>query len=213
MSNDEFLETAYRESAESRQKIYDHILESFLRKEYVALDYGCGPGFLAKIVAENVEKVYACDISTGALECARIINPAENLDYIVADEKGLAVIEDDSLDVVYSFAMVQHITDEVFELVLGNCRRILKQGGRLILHIQLSDPDWRSETDWKADKSLRGRLKYRYGLHCFARSEAEHSDLVVKHGFKEIEINPISGFISEDFDDIWSQSLLTAIKG
>ena len=67
--------------------------------------------------------------STGALACAKILKAAPNLEYIVADKVGFAAIPDGSLDVIYSFAMVQHVTDEVFEMVLANCCRKLNPAG------------------------------------------------------------------------------------
>lgn len=212
MSYDEFLEAAFQGAVESRQIIFDDILKEYFGKNDAVLDYGCGPGFLARIVAENVRKVFACDISTGALECAQILNPSKDLEYIVADEVGLSVIEDGSLDVIYSFAMIQHITDDIFEMVLQNCHRMLKPGGTLLLHIQLMDNSWRTEDEWKSDTSLKGRIKFRYGLHCFARTEEKHRDLVSKHGFVQIEIKPVADLVRKDFDDIWSQSLLIAKK-
>lgn len=116
------------------------------------------------------------------------------------------------LDVIYSFAMVQHLTDEVFEIVLTNCSRKLKSGGRLVLHIQLIDEVWKTEDQWKADTSLQGKIKYKYGPHCFGRTEQAHIDAVTKYGFRDIKIESIADFIPEDFDDICSQSLLTAVK-
>ena len=212
LSQNEYLETVFNDSLLSRVKIYEYILKNHLDENQVVLDYGCGPGFLARVVAENVNKIYACDISTGALACARILNPAPNLEYVVADEAGMNGIPNKSIDVVFSFAMIQHISDEVFELVLENCRKKLKPGGKLILHIQLLDSDWRTEDQWKSDTSVRGRIKYRYGLHCFGRTKESHIKFVRKHGFKNIDITNIANLTPEDFDDICSQSLLTAIK-
>ncbi|MGQ0543652.1 MAG: class I SAM-dependent methyltransferase [Blastocatellia bacterium] len=212
LSHDEYLEAVYKDCIDSRVKIFEYILRPYVSAEYTILDYGCGPGFLAGFAAPHIKKLYACDISTGALACANILNPAPNLEYIVADETGLGTIADGSLDVIYSFAMVQHLTDEVFEIVLVNCSKKLKSGGRLVMHIQLTDSQWKTEDEWKADTSLQGKLKFKYGLHCFGRTEQYHIDAVSRHGFKGIKIESIADFIPEDFDDICSQSLLTAIN-
>lgn len=211
-SHNDYLEAVFKECADSRVKIFEQILRPYVSSEDIVLDYGCGPGLLAVVTAKYVKKIYACDISTGALACAKILNPAPNLEYIVADETGFASIADGSLDVIYSFAMVQHLTDEVFEIVLTNCSRKLKSGGRLVLHIQLIDEVWKTEVQWKADTSLQGKIKYKYGPHCFGRTEQSHIDAVTKYGFRDIKIESIADFIPEDFDDICSQSLLTAVK-
>ncbi len=213
LRNSVYLEKVFQDCLDSRKKIYDQILKGRLRPDDIVIDYGCGPGFVAKAVAPHVGKVFACDISTGALACARVLNAEQNIEYVTADEKGLSKIEDESIDLVISFAMVQHISDDIFELVLDNCRRKLKPNGRLILHIQLIDNFWRTEDDWKNDISVQGKLKYRYGLHCFGRTEESHRQLVAKYGFEDINFENLSDVVSDNFDDVCSQSLLTAVKG
>lgn len=212
LSHNDYLETAFKENADSRERIFEYILKPYISADETVLEYGCGPGFLSVVVARYAKKVYACDISTGALECAKILNSAPELEYIVAGDKGFAKIPDGSLDTVYSFAMVQHLTDEVFDIVLSNCSRKLKPGGKLVLHIQLIDEIWKTEEQWKADTSLRGKIKYKYGLHCFGRTEQAHIDAVAKHGFENIRMQSIADLLPDEFDDIGSQRLLTATK-
>lgn len=212
LSHNDYLEAVFDDCVESRQKLYDQILAPHLRADDAALDYGCGPGFLAAVAAPNVKRLYAVDISTGALACARILNAAPNLEYIMADPAGFAHIPDESLDVIYSFAMVQHLTDEVFELVMQNCRAKLKSGGRLVMHIQLIDEVWKPESEWVNDTSLKGKLKYRYGLHCFGRSKEQHTETVERNGFTDVKIADIADIVTDDFDDICSQHLLTAVR-
>ena len=211
-SHNDYLEGILKECSDSRVEIFDHILSRYVSAEETVLDYGCGPGFLAGVTAPHVKKLYACDISTGALACAKILNAAPNLEYIVADKTGFSKIPDGSLDTIYSFAMVQHLSDEVFDLVLANCSRMLKPGGRLVLHIQMIDDVWKTEDEWKTDTSLQGKLKFKYGLHCFGRTEQAHIDAVTKHGFTEIKIESLSSLIPDHPYDTSSQSMLTAIR-
>ncbi|MEZ5425779.1 MAG: class I SAM-dependent methyltransferase [Pyrinomonadaceae bacterium] len=212
MPLDEYLEISFEINAESRREIYRKILKPYLKKDDTVLEYGCGPGFLARAVSPHVKKVFACDISVGALACARIINNAPNIDFIVADKKGLSEIEDQSLDAIFSFAVIQHLTDEVFEAVLENCRRKLKKGGRLILHIQLEDEVWKTEKDWRSDTSLKGRIKYKYGLHCFGRSKEKHEKLVLEHGFANVTFESLKELTDDVSSGPDSQFLLLAEK-
>lgn len=212
MSNNKYLETVFRDCVESREKLYDRVLKNYLKENQTVLDYGCGPGFLSKIASEHVEKIYACDISTGALACARVVNNSENLEYVIADESGLNSIPNESVDLVFSFHLIQHLTDEIFEIVLANCQKKLKQGGLLLLHIQLEDAVWKKEEEWKTDNSLQGKIKYRYGLHCFGRTKESHIELVAKHQFTDIQIESFASMINEDSEDVHSQYILTARK-
>ena len=81
----------------------------------------------------------------------------ENFEYLVADEAGLAKIDDETIDAIYSYAVAQHLTDEVFEIVLENCRQKLRRGGKLILHIQLNDGVWQPEKEWRQREMCRTR--------------------------------------------------------
>lgn len=212
LSNDEYLEQVFQESLASRRKIFDHILKERLEPSDVVIDYGCGPGFLAVETSKHVKHLYAIDISEGALACAEVLNNNENLNYVVANEAGFASIPDESVDAIYSFAMIQHIADDIYDIVLENCRKKLKPGGKLILHIQLLNGNWRSEEEWRNDTSISGKLKFKYGLHCFGRSEEAHAERLVKHGFTNPTIFPVVELIEEDFDDVGSQHLLISSK-
>ncbi len=212
MSTDEYLAHSFKIITESRNEIYQKVFKSHLDKDDTILEYGCGPGFVAKAISPHVKKIYAVDISNGALTCGKIINHAENIDYVLADDKGLSSIENESLDKIYSFAVIQHLTDEIFEIVLENCRLKLKRGGKLLLHVQLEDEIWKTEDAWKSDESMQGKLKLKYGLHCFGRTEEKHRNLVSKHGFKDIEFENLNDLANENSSEVDSQKLLIAVK-
>lgn len=209
---DENLEVRFRDGSRSRKKICDLVLRPVLREGDTVLDYGCGPGFLAVAAARSVKKLYACDISVGALACAEIINPAPNLEYLRADDNGLKAVPDGGIDAAYSFAVIQHLTDETFERVLANCSRKVKPGGKLVLHIQLSDEVWKTEDEWKADTSVKGKLKFRYGLHCFGRTAEHHRELVEKHGFTDVKIEPLDPEVAKELNGTQAEAMLFATR-
>ena len=212
LSFDQHLEREAARWADSRTRICDYLLQSHLDREAVVVDYGCGPGFLTKVVARRVGRVFGCDISTGALACARVLNSSAGTEYVLASPDGMRVIHDGSVDVVFSIALVQHVTDEELEHILRLCWCKLKRGGKLILHLQIEDEIWRSESHWRVQRSLRGRIRYRYGLHCFGRDESEVKELVSRCGFDQVEIRPISDWVDDDFDDICRQHVLAAVR-
>ena len=210
LSSSEFLEAEFVRNRDSRQRIADALLQSYLRKEDVILDYGCGPGFLAKATAASVARVYACDISQGVIECARTVNPAANVVYLDAARGELAQVGNAALDRVYSIAVIQHVDDAGLAHIAGECFRMLKPGGRLVWQVQLESPNWRSEAEWRADHSLEGQLKLRYALHCFSRTSEFFQAEMARHGFGDISIEPIANIVEEHFDDVCHQHMLTA---
>ncbi len=212
LSLDEYLDKAFEIGTESRRELYQTVFKNHLEKDFTVLEYGCGPGFLAKAVAPFVRKIYACDISTGALACAKILNNGENIEYVSADEKGLSQIPDESLDAIYSFAVIQHLTDEVFEIVLKNCHQKLKKGGQIIFHIQLQDEIWKTEDDWKSDDSIKGKLKFKYGLHCFGRTKEKHEEIIAEHGFSITKFESLQYIHNPNASEADSQFLITAEK-
>ncbi len=211
-SRSAYLESAFERCRISREKIFDQILANEMSADDTVLDYGCGPGFLSHVLAKKTGRVFAADISGGVLECARILNDAPNLEYLMADDAGLADVPDGGIDSIVSFAMVQHISDDILNTVLEKWQQKLRDGGKLIAHVTLLNDVWKTELDWKSDASLKGKLKYQYGLHCFGRHEKSLIEFVENRGFEDVKITPISDIVSEDFDDICSQHLLTAKK-
>jgi hypothetical protein len=88
----------------------------------------------------------------------------------------------------------------------------LRLGGILLLHFALpGQGGWRTEADWLADRSIAGRARLRYGLHCFGRSAAELTALVGNVGFDDVTVRPLNGLASIPGDeDIATQHLLSA---
>lgn len=213
MSNDDYLNAAFDALVDSREDLYQRILKPYLKSTDVALDYGCGPGFISRVVAPHVQKVYSTDISSGAIACAKILNNPDNVEYVVADEDGLSKIPDGGIDVIYSFAVIQHLTDEVFSHVLEVCSKKLRsEGGKLVLHIQLLDDIWMTEDEHKANTSLQGKLKYGIGLHCFGRTLEQHYELLEKRGFVVEEVLPLDQLVPERAEEVHSQRILVATK-
>jgi len=191
----EFLESEYERNIKSRQLIFDGFLAEHVRSESVCLDYGCGPGFLALATARRAEKVVACDISRGVLACAEAINPAPNIEYRMVEANGRIPADEGSIDLAYCFAVFQHVTDETMSAILSEFRRVLKPGARVVCHVIIersSDRNWRSEAEWRADRSLKGRLRWQFGMRCFVRTRASFEALVDKAGLGIVRLVPIA---------------------
>lgn len=171
------------------------------------LDYGCGPGYMARAIADVAHHVDAVDISRGVLECAKVLNGCPNITYMRPDE----LDGRPKADLAYSFAVAQHLPTES---LVGMLRRLADQissGGILLLHFAVpGQQGWRTETDVEG-ASFSGRLKLQYGLRCIGRTADEMERLVAVSGFSDIVIRPLRGTLSVPVDDdIANQHLLSA---
>jgi cyclopropane fatty-acyl-phospholipid synthase-like methyltransferase len=208
LSHAEFTEREFERNQATRQKLGQLILRPHLDARQVVLDYGCGSGFLVRYVAGLAETVYGIDISQGVLECARVINGAPNASFLHTAD--LTEIGDATIDLAYSIAVAQHLTDSVLEGVFQTLQRKLKPAGRLLLHIVLDAEGWRTEEEWRRDVSITGRLKLKYGLNCFTRSERRVREMLEAAGFGSIVVRPMRDICPEPFDDVCSQHLVCA---
>jgi len=166
------LEDEHRRMRRSRTRIAERVVAAHLEPGATVVDFGCGPGFLSAALAGHGVAVVGCDISDGVLACADVLNHAPNIDYVLVAPSGPLPLAADSVDVICSFAVLQHVTEAAMTAILVEFHRVLKPGGIGLWHVPVDKDDWGSEQAWRADTSPRGRLKLRYGLNCFGRSRA-----------------------------------------
>ncbi len=206
LSRREFLESEWSRNVASRQILIDCLVKKYVGPDSAVLDFGCGPGFLAAAASKYAKSVIACDISDGVLACASILNSAPNLRYVRVGQQGAIDLPAESIDVVYSFAVIQHVDDAVFTSILAELHRLAKPDAVVICHIVLQGAaNWKLEAEWKSDMSLKGRAKLRLGLNCFARVAEDATRLITRAGFSAPDISKASCLGIQD--DIEGQHL------
>jgi len=208
LSHADFTEREFERNRTTREELGRLVLAPYLNAHQVVLDYGCGPGFLTRYVAGLAQTVYGVDISRGVLECARVINNTPNTLFL--HTTAMADIGDATIDLAYSIAVAQHLTDSALQRAIDTLRRKLKPEGRLLLHIVLDAEGWRTEEEWRRDNSLTGRLKLAYGLNCFTRGERRVRDMLEAAGFGSIVVRSMRDICPESFDDVCTQHLVCA---
>jgi len=212
MPVNDWLEAEYERNRSTRAKLCDQILLPYLKSAGRVLDIGCGPGFLAQAAAPHVGALYACDISRGVLECARVINNAPNIHYIYSGPSGFDQIPDSSLDLIYSFAVIQHLREPVIQSLFQVTGRKLRKGGRCLFQVQLDDDKWKPESEWAADQTVTGRLKLKYALNFFSRSPEFFRTQAAAAGLSLDAIRPLSEIMDQPFDDVYHQHLIELTK-
>jgi len=190
----------------SRERLVQDLLAPYVGGHNVVLDYGCGPGYMAVALARRAQMVEGVDISRGVLACAQWLNGGANIIYETLDA---ASFRRQPVDLAYSFAVVQHLTDKSFRRALSLLRLRLRPGGMLLLHFAPPTDRWRTEPQWRADTSIKGVAKLRLGLNCFGRTDSDMERLVAGAGLSVLRIEPIAGKTAVD-DEIANQRWLVA---
>lgn len=101
------------------------LLRRFLKPDSVVGEFGAGDCRFAISLAREVSHVYAIDIADQA---GGATDDVENLDLIVYDGYHLP-LEDESLDLMFSDQLLEHLHPEDTPLHLETVRRVLRPGG------------------------------------------------------------------------------------
>ena len=111
--------------------MYKKTLEQLqLTDETLLLDAGCGSGLFSHMAIETGAQVIGADAASGLLEMARERNPNNN--FLEEDLEALPFATD-SFNVVVGFNSFQYAGN--FTSALAEAKRVLKQGGKLVIGI------------------------------------------------------------------------------
>ncbi len=109
------------------------------RDQALIVEYGCGVG---RILRSLVDAGYRCagiDISPTMLDhCRRLVPEVEGVWCL--DEAGRSALEDETASVVFSYAVLQHIsTFTAYTRAIDEICRVLKPGGLMAIHLNCED--------------------------------------------------------------------------
>ncbi|MFC2006763.1 class I SAM-dependent methyltransferase [Chloroflexota bacterium] len=138
------------------------------------LDVGCGPGFFLSAIDSKWEK-YGTDISEFTIDYVRQHFPDINA---FAGELSQAKYDDNFFNVVYCFAVMEHIGNH--HEVLKEIHRITKPGGTLIT----STPNIESF----CARRFKGNYRLLSTPHIVLWSKATLTSLLEKNGFELFKV-------------------------
>jgi SAM-dependent methyltransferase len=130
--------------------IYQNLVARFLTPEERGrsldmFDYGCGAGRIMNAVFEAGHLASGADISPTMIEACGAIVPKSNLRAVVGTD-GAVPAPSASFDVVYSFAVVQHIKSlAAHDRAIDEMIRVLRPGGLLSIQVNCEDFDTGNE--------------------------------------------------------------------
>jgi len=124
-----------RNSNEYPKLLCSHLFKKFnMKSGDTFLDVGCGVGIQCNNFADLGLDVYGVD----DIE----LEDTNNFTYIRAElAKTRIPFSDNCFDVVFTKSVIEHIVDP--EVFLKECKRVLKEGGQLIV----LTPDWNTQSD------------------------------------------------------------------
>ncbi len=129
------------------------------RRHEVALEVGAGLGRICQALADDFDHVIGVDISDEMVRQARELVTADNVEFRVSDGTTLTGIEDDSVDFVVSFTVLQHLpSPEIVTGYLQEVARVLRPGGVLAIQWNNCPPlRYRTQTAWLRLQARLGR--------------------------------------------------------
>lgn len=95
------------------------------------LDLGCGSGYGAMRLAKIASEVHGVDVAEDAISYAKERFKRANLHFHRIDPSEQLPFTNASFDVVLSFQVIEHVSDE--DGYLQEARRLLKPGGTLVV--------------------------------------------------------------------------------
>ena len=115
---------------ETGKQYADRYVLPLVRPDSVVLDLGAGIGRVARAVAPHCRRIVLVDVSGSMLRRARrAFRGVANADFVKTTGSSLSAIDDATVDVVYSFLVLQHIEREDVIRYFDEIRRILKPHG------------------------------------------------------------------------------------
>ncbi len=132
----EFMRERYVPGTWSKLAEYEHLPRYALAKTLTAgktvLDFGCGTGYGAALMADTAAHVTGLDIDGAAVEWATSNHRKPNLTFRRQDDLG-ASLPAKSFDLVTCFEMIEHVDFKMQQDTVANIARLLKDDGLFII--------------------------------------------------------------------------------
>jgi SAM-dependent methyltransferase len=101
-----------------------------------ALDFGCGPGRLSSgLAAAGFDRVVGVDVSPTMLATARELVPDERVEFLHNTGSDLASVPSDSVDLVYSCRVLQHLPQALAHGYVREFFRVAAPGAPVVFQL------------------------------------------------------------------------------
>ena len=148
-----------------------------IKKEYTALEFGCGTGLISFCLTDKFEMITLVDTSKGMVDVLNSKIESFEIDNMKAyqiDINENHTLSEDSYDVIYTSMALHHIID--IEITIKNLYRLLKLDGYLCI-IDLDEEDGSFH---KEEKDFNGHNGF---------NQNALKNVLLETGFKGVEVN------------------------
>lgn len=122
-------------SAEWKETLVDNVLRKYIQPAKVILEIGPGAGRWTEYLVPLAQRLILVDVSAKCLDlCRARFSSQTNIDYYQNRGRDLDMIPDHSVDFVWSYDAFVHINPTDTNFYLKELRRVLKPGGRALIH-------------------------------------------------------------------------------
>lgn len=124
----------------------------------VFLELGCGTGRETRYYTEVFDTIYGVDVSENMIEKAK--KRVSGATLLVCDGETLPV-PDNSIDIVYSFIVLQHCPKDIVLSYFKEVKRVLRKGGVFVFQIHIGEQhqeqqDYLSYSTWTKQEVQAG---------------------------------------------------------
>ena len=115
-------------------------LQWLCRDSQHLVDFGCGNGkVMLRCLALGVQKALGIDVSKNAVSLANftahVNGMSERVSFLTGSISNLRVVENDSVDAIILFNIVDNMIPRDVRLLLGEVKRIIKPEGRVLMKV------------------------------------------------------------------------------
>jgi glycosyltransferase involved in cell wall biosynthesis/2-polyprenyl-3-methyl-5-hydroxy-6-metoxy-1,4-benzoquinol methylase len=131
-----FMQERYIPGTWSEIAAYEHVpryaFAAALAVGARTLDFGCGSGYGADMLAQTASSVVGLDVSEEALSYASSDHRRDNLSFLHDLTLG-ASLPAGAFDVITCFEVIEHVDADTQPLLIASLRRLLAYGGKLLI--------------------------------------------------------------------------------
>ncbi|CAN5622719.1 hypothetical protein BH10CHL1_BH10CHL1_41560 [soil metagenome] len=161
-----------------KQAIVNSLILPYLYPAATIVEIGAGHGRWSEEIMHDCHTLILVDFSPNCIAyCQQRFAAQPHLRYLLNDGQSLPGIADASVDFVWSFDCFVHLEADILSAYLSEIKRVLKPGGRAVIH-HAGRRHWFRHLSFLASTGRLGQRCYNWlSLGCWQRDDGARSQL------------------------------------